>query len=342
MWAIITPVGIRKDKSVDNLLRTLLIHVGCGHSLRETASRARMANLADLSDVALLKRLRKSEAWLRGLCAGLFREAGMAPGDGREYRAFDATTVKEPGRTGSLWRIHYSVRLPSLACDFFEVTAAAGPGSGETFARFPVREGDRVLADRGCSVAGGVRHVAASGGVATVRVNTSALTLRTLRGEPFDLLAKVSSVKRAGTVRCWNALVPGADGEPAVRGRVCAIRKTKEAIALARRKLLRRASKRQQAVRPETLRFAEYVIVFTTFPPAQFAAADVLEAYRVRWQVELVFKRFKSLAEIGHLPKHDEAGARAWLYGKLLVALLVDKLVRHAAAVSPWGHRLPA
>lgn len=53
--------GLRKDKSVENLLRTLLIHLGCGHSLRETVVRARKANLADLSDVALLKRLKKSK-----------------------------------------------------------------------------------------------------------------------------------------------------------------------------------------------------------------------------------------------------------------------------------------
>ena len=53
--------GLRKDKSVENLLRTLLIHLGCGHSLRETVVRAKKAHLADLSDVALLKRLRKSK-----------------------------------------------------------------------------------------------------------------------------------------------------------------------------------------------------------------------------------------------------------------------------------------
>lgn len=49
--------GLRKDKSEENLLRTLLIHLGCGYSLRETVARARQADLADLSDVALLKRL---------------------------------------------------------------------------------------------------------------------------------------------------------------------------------------------------------------------------------------------------------------------------------------------
>ena len=67
---------------------------------------------------------------------------------------------------------------------------------------------------------------------------------------------------------------------------------------------------------------------------------EVLNWYRTRWQVELVFKRFKSLAELGHLPKHDEQSARAWLYGKLFVALLVEILIGHARAISPWGYHL--
>ena len=158
--------GLRKDKSVDALLRTLLLHLACGHSLRETVVRARKANLADLSDVALLKRLRKSGDWLHALCVALFREQGMAMSadGGFQVRAFDATTVKEPGRTGALWRLHYSVRLPSLACDFFKLTASEGRGTGEAFAQFPVGEGDFVLADRAYSTAAGLHHVVSAGG----------------------------------------------------------------------------------------------------------------------------------------------------------------------------------
>ena len=77
------------------------------------------------------------------------------------------------------------------------------------------------------------------------------------------------------------------------------------------------------------------MIVFTTYPPARFPAASVLEWYRLRWQVELVFKRFKSLAQLGHLPEYDDECAKAWLYGKLLVALLVEKVIRDAQTISP-------
>ena len=334
--------GLRKDKSPDALLRTLLLHLACGHSLRETVVRARQAKLADLSDVALMKRLRKSADWLQALCVALFHEQGVAlsAAGGFQVRVFDATTVKEPGRTGSLWRLHYSVRLPSLACDFFKLTATEGRGTGEAFAQFPIGADDYVLADRAYSSAAGLHHVVSAGGHVTVRVNTGVLSLRTRDGAPFDLLAQVTTLKRVGTVQSWPVLATGED--IAVPGRVCAIRKTQEAIRLAQRKLRKEAGRKGKQVQPRTLEFARYVIVFTTFPEATFTAAEVLAWYRTRWQVELVFKRFKSLAQLGHLPKYDDDSAKAWLYGKLLVALLVEKLVRHATSVSPWGYSLEA
>ena len=329
--------GLRKDKSPDGLLRVLLMHLGRGHSLRETVARARRAGLAELSDVALMKRLRKSRDWLHALCVALFEERGVAlpAAGGFEVRVVDATLVKEPGRTGSQWRLHYSVRLPSLVCDHFHITPFAGAGTGESFTQFPVRPGDFVLGDRGYSSARGIAHVAAAGGRVAVRVNTGSLRFADDAGRPFDLLGAVSSLDRAGVARAWPVATVG---EVPVRGRVCAVRKSDTAIRLARKKLRAKASKMRKELRPETLEFAKYVVVFTTFPATDFTPAAVLDWYRVRWQVELVFKRFKSITRLGHLPKHDEVSAQAWLYGKLFTALLVEKLVRHARAISPWGY----
>ena len=103
--------GLRKNRSPEGLLRTLRIHLGGGYSLRETALRARKAEWADLSDVALMKRLQKSREWLRLMCLALFQSRGVALSCNGAFqvRVFDATTVKEPGKMGSLWRIHYSV-----------------------------------------------------------------------------------------------------------------------------------------------------------------------------------------------------------------------------------------
>ena len=213
-------------------------------------------------------------------------------------------------------------------------------------AHFPIRAGDHVLADRGYSTARGIRHVVDAGGWLIVRVNTASLPLYTASGRPFDLLAAVTSVTRPGAVRSWATRVVAArdDGGPPgeVAGRVCVLRKSAEAIRLAHQKIHRDAARKGHQVQPATLRFGEYVIVFTTFPEPPFSAADVLDWYRLRWQVELVFKRFKSLAQLGHVPKYDDDSAKAWLYGKLFVALLVEKLIHHARTISPWGYDVPA
>ena len=114
--------------------------------------------------------------------------------------------------------------------------------------------------------------------------------------------------------------------------------KSQAAIALARHKLQRKASKNGSELQPETLFFAQYVMVLTTFPEAEFSPERILEYYRFRWQIELVFKRFKQIAQLGHLPKYDDDSAKAWLYGKFFVALLTEKLIAHASALSPWGY----
>ena len=74
---------------------------------------------------------------------------------GRVFRAVDGTVVREPGKTGSAWRIHYMLRLSDLECDHFQITPARVKGGGESLSRLPVKPGDCLLADRGfCHSAG--------------------------------------------------------------------------------------------------------------------------------------------------------------------------------------------
>jgi hypothetical protein len=333
--------GLRQDKSEENYLRVLLLHLGCGLSMRETVTRAQEAQLANLSDVALLKRIRKSQEWLFQLCRALFEERGLRPrpAAGETLRLIDATEVKEPGKTGSLWRIHYSLRWPDWKCDFFKLTAVEGKGTGESLQHFPLRAGDHVLADRGYCHASGIHYAGQRQAWLTVRLNPDGIVLQNGAGAAFPLLAKLKALQQPGATAAWKAWVPYRDQTP-VAVRLCVIRKSKTAIELAHKKLRRKASKQGSQLQPETLVYAEYVMVLTTLPEGEFPAGVVLQLYRFRWQVELVFKRFKQLAQLGHLPKHDRRSAKAWLYGKLFVALLTEKLIQQARALSPWGYEV--
>jgi len=167
-----------------------------------------------------------------------------------------------------------------------------------------------------------------------VRINPQNLPLGHASGRKLDLLSCLQKLGEANKVGQWPVRLAGTS----IAGRVCAIRKSEEAIHRAHRRIERRASKKQIKTKDHTWEYAKYVAVFTTemaSPPE-----TILEWYRARWQIELSFKRLKSLTQLGHLPKYDDRSTRAWLYGKLFVALLTQKLVRVGRELSPWGYVL--
>ncbi len=104
----------------DALLRVLLIHVANGCSLAETSVRAQQMGLGQLNQSAIYKRLRSAEDWLRWMADQMRASLGMVrPKIGQPVRVVDATSISEPGSTGTDWRIHYAINLTSLRCDFF-------------------------------------------------------------------------------------------------------------------------------------------------------------------------------------------------------------------------------
>jgi hypothetical protein len=246
----------------------------------------------------------------------------------------DATTVSEPGSTGTDWRVHYAINLKNLQCDFFELT---GVEEGETLRRVPVRAGEIVLGDRIYANPVGVAHIRAAGADIIVRLNRQSLPVFTEREKAMKVLTLFRKLK-VGQAQHWIARVKSPRGEW-IRGRLVAIRRSAEATRLARRRLEIRASKRQEKVSQASWEAAQYFAVWTTLPET-FLPTEVLDTYRQRWQIELAFKRMKSIMGVGHLPKKDPASARAWLHGKVFVGLLVERMVEAADTFSPWGYRL--
>jgi DDE family transposase len=170
-------------------------------------------------------------------------------------------------------------------------------------------------------------------------VNPTSLPLRDERGRPFALLKKLKALPPAGNPAEWRVSVVA--GEQQIPGRLCAVRKSEEAVRKAQRKLTRKQQQGKSTVTAETREYARYILVFTTLPQSVATKRQVLECYRLRWQIELTFKRLKSIVQLGHVPKKDDQSSRAWLYGKLFVALLSQKLARVGCAISPWGYYLP-
>jgi hypothetical protein len=332
---------LRGFDSAANLLRVLLLHVGKGYSLRETAVRAQLAGWSQVSDVALLKRLRKARGWMRQMCVGLLRERGWRMEEdsaGWNIRVLDGTIINEPGRGGGRFRIHYSLQLPTLECDAMAITPMKGAGEGEKLNRFAAAPYDLILADGGFSKAGAVQAIVEQGAAVIVRLNPTSMPVFTRHHAAFPLLERLRQIDRPGRAHQWSVWIRA--GGAYLAGRLCVIRKSETTTWKEQRRIRRRAQRSGSKLQPETLEYAGYVLLFTTLLEKEFSASRVLRCYRLRWQIELVFKRFKSLAKIGHLPKQDEFSAQAWLYGKLLLVLLGQKLMRIGRDISPWGYEL--
>ena len=322
-----------------SLLRLLLFHAVNDGGLRETVAQARASGIAKMSQVALLKRLRTSGAWLSWLGAGLCRSLREAPRlpQGLKPRAIDSTTVQGPASKGTEWRIHYSLDLVTLTCDWFELTDAHG---AELLERTPVQKGDVLIADRNYLRSAGVRATIDASAHVLVRLRWTHSPMVDERGRTFQALQHAKRLK-VGKVGAWQVRLTDPDGKP-LHGRVIAVKLPAPLAAKAERKAVTTSKKKGKRPDPRSLQAAHFVMVFTTLPEELITPADVLELYRFRWQIELVFKRLKQLLRLGHLPHKDPVAAKSWILSKLVIALLLETLYRNARAFFPWGYSFEA
>ncbi|MCF8025572.1 MAG: IS4 family transposase [Desulfobacteraceae bacterium] len=330
----------RKFKSASELLRLLLIHLADGCSMREATTRAKQAGMISVTDVALLKRLRVSSDWFRWMSVELLKRRGVEIGPPdwlTEYnvKSVDGSTISEPGSTGTDWRLHYSLQLFNLRCDDFLLTQ---PNVGESFTNFKIHPGDLLIGDRAYGRLNGIRYVLNQGGHFLARLKNKAFKIYSPQGKEVNLLQELEglAIGEVKDIEITGRLVDGS----MLPLRLCALKKSTEEAEKAVKSVLRIHNKKQRRVDPETLNLHRYIIFISSLP-STITALQVAEIYRIRWQIEIAFKRLKSIMGLGHLPKIDVDSARAWLHGKLFVALLVQAIMDEGRFFSPWGYPLP-
>jgi len=332
----------RAVRSAETLLRLALVYGFCGLSLRQTAAWAHTQGVAELSDVALLKRLRSSTDWLSHLLGAKLAERAKVdprPGSSLRLRLMDATSIRVPGRKGTGWRVHVGLGLSQLAIDYIDLT---GPEGGETFRRFPLQSQDLVLGDRGYAHRRGLAAVRRAGGHFLVRLNWANVPLQDLDGQPFDLFEALRQIPGSQVAEYKVQTAPQeSDQLASLPARLIAVRKSPAAAEKERQKILREAARKKRQPDPRSLEASAYTFVLTSMEEDQLPAAEALELYRFRWQIEMVFKRLKGLLGLDQLAAKDPHLARSALYAKLLAALLLEDLTGELLSFSPWGFALP-
>jgi hypothetical protein len=331
--------ALRRRRGVPDaaaLLRLALARGPGGLSLRQTAAWARAAGVAELTDPSLNDRLHGACDFLAAIIKGLLlaKAAGPACSGGQfaaprfpagAVRISDSTCVSKPGSEGTDWRVHGVYDLASGGFSHLEVTDAHG---GEAIDRGAAIAGEIRLGDRGYSSPKALGRFVANGKDADylVRLRWSSFRLSTPRGEPFNLIGHLKAMPADRLRDDFEAVIEntGERGAPGLTTRIVVLRKPDDVACAERARLRREASRRGKQLDPDSLVAAGFVMLATSLLAEKWSARALFALYRLRWQIELAFKRLKSLLRIDRLPAITGKGARSWIYAHLIVALLAD------------------
>ena len=322
----------RKVTSGENLLRLILAYVVEDLSLRNVAAWTTRSDLMEMKDTSVLHRLRHSVPFMEAVLAHLlnFRVGGEAA-KGSVFRINDATVISIPGSKGTDWRIHAVYDPEDSRLARVQVTDARG---GERLDRDKYAPGEVVIADRGLAHARGLHAVADAGAYSLLRMHWQ--NIRLLDGELSkpDLEELLRRADNGDTGTVVHVPLEGKDSLPA---RLIIRPLPTEQAAKARAKLVRNAAKKGRTPTEKALRLAGYFCLLTTLPVDTASDEVVLEFYRIRWQIELFFKRCKSLLRIDELRADDPQLARVYCTAKLVEVVLIELLASEGEAFSPWG-----
>jgi hypothetical protein len=325
----------REITNAVDLLRLILAYCLGEGGLRLTAAWATSVGLVDISNVALLYRLRQCGDWLAMLVGRLLAGAAPRASHGRLIRIIDATAVPKKGpnarKKNELWRIHSAFDLPDERFGHFELTDQQ---AGETLDRIPVVKGEIRIADRAYLQPDRMAKVIDAGADVVIRAGWKSARWVDEAGNAIDVVAELRDAT-AGLVDRLIWIKRKCGSLLAVR--LVAIRKPAQAAEAARRKARREAQRGGHTVSKQTLDAADWVILITSLKPEDFTTADVLALYRLRWRIELGFKRLKSLIGLKGPPGTSERSARPHILAHLLTILLLEPIVDELEDSPRWA-----
>lgn len=316
-------VRCRNVPNAAALLRMALAYAVTDLSLKDVAAWARAADVASITGPGLFYRLREAESWLQELLACTLESAvdGGRPAGGR-LRVVDATVVTGPGDRSTDWRVH-AITDP---CDgTFRAVEITDEHGAEGYERHTFAPGEIVLGDRMYAMAKGIHAVRSAGAEVVARLNPHSLRACNSDREVISLLAQGPRVPKVGVLDV-DIIIPVP---PCRTTRSHKTWRLDQAIAWIPARVVA-ARSRKGAI----------IWILTTLNRRMAGPLAVMDLYRLRWQVELFFKRLKSLLDFDSLPSRRGPTAKSWMLARLLAAALAQRLVTPTGAFSPWGYDL--
>jgi Transposase DDE domain len=315
----------RKVPDAAALMRMALAYAVSDLSLKDVAAWAHALGVAEITGPGLFYRLREAEAWLeRVLAQTLQGQVSAETGGRRRLRIVDATVITGPGATGTEWRAHVLLDPGSGGFRAVELTDAHG---GEEYGRHRIEPDEVILGDRAYATARGLWAVRSAGGQVVARLNPHTIRVCDRERKPLRLLEKESEVPSVGGKE-FNIEIPIPPEKRSKSHKTWLLDQARAWVPA-------------RAVAGRT-RLGEVIWILTTLRAEQAPPSELLQLYRLRWQIEVFFKRLKSLLHLDTLPSRQGPTARSWMLARFLAAALAQKLVQPSGPLSPWGYEVRA
>ena len=311
----------REIKTAADLLRLVFLYVVQGMSYLEVSVIAKLKGIAQISDVGFMKRFAKCDKLIEWLLEKLNPQATAhykKPEKFEKYdiKALDASVVTSGGKVRITHRFHYAIDIFKLKSDQYKITSQK---TGESLTNFRVRRGDLFLGDRAYGTKTSIEHCLAGGGDFIFRIRKNAFDIYCKNGKKIDLIDKLRRVKSDRTLSLDCFYLNAESNYVPIR--ICAMIKPKDRV---------------ENPEDDTEFMNNYIVVVTSIRDKNITAKDILDLYRLRWQVELYFKRLKSLMGFGDIPNKTEKNIKTWLNAKLVAAILLE-ITTSGVDFSPSG-----
>lgn len=303
------------------LIRLALAYAVTDLSLKDVAAWASTLDVAQISGPGLFYRLRQAEGWLEHVLGRVLGDQLPQAGGGWPVRVVDATVINGPGNKAVQWRAHVQIDPATGGFRAVELTDDSG---GEKLSRHHLRAGEAVLGDRAYATARGIHAVRQAEAHVIARFNPGNLRTCDNHRRRIYLAEKEAEIPTVGEVE-YNILIP-VPPKPTKSHKLWNSAKAIAWIPV-------------RAIAART-RAGEVIWILTTFDASQLPAIAVMGLYRLRWQIELLFKRLKSLLHLDTLPSREGPTAKSWMLARLIAAGLAQRLVQPSGPLSPWGYEL--